>query len=173
MTVFLATAKDKGLDFGSPNNRARFLEYIRKNPKAKFKIIPQRYESRKMRRYLEGAVVPAYCQWQYEIDPTDTSLRDEARYMFMRDFHYRIINNRKGNPQRVPISSKSEAGPILEKYTNFASENGAPIPNPELFKIWRDKYSMDKRFNTFHDFLEFLNLQCDAMPSRETLKKLD
>ena len=35
-------------------------------------------ESRASRGYLQGAVIPSYCQWQYNINPKDKG-KDDAR----------------------------------------------------------------------------------------------
>lgn len=161
----------RGFHFPSEYSRSLLLDWLKKYDK--FEITPVIYDSYKSRRYLEGAVIPEYCRWQYNIDPRDPQ-RDEARrYLFKRDFNYEVITGKEGEPVRIPLSSKGKVREILEKFTEWASENGCKIPNPDLYKMWRDEWSMDLRFPTFHDFLTFLNLDCDAMPSRESLKILE
>ena len=120
---------------------------------------------------MEGAVIRAYCQWQYGIDPREPELSEQRRFLFKRDFNYEIVKNKKGSPVRTPKSSKGEATNILRKYTEYAEQNGAPIPNSSLFKLYRDKWK-NTRFPTFFDFLDFLGIECDAMPSKETLDTL-
>jgi hypothetical protein len=137
-----------------------------------FEIRPVIPENTKKRRYLEGAVIPEYCKWQYAIDPRDPGLGEARRMLFKCDFHYEIVENRKGEPERVPASSQGQASAILDKWTQWAMENGCPVPNAELYKKWRDEWSHDPRFPSFHDFLYFLELEVDAMPSNETFEKL-
>lgn len=137
-----------------------------------FEITPVTVESIKARKYLHGAVEPSWCKWQYGIDPRDKGLSDQRHFLFMRDFNCEIIKNRKGDPERVPMSSRGKLHDILSTYTRYAEENGAPIPNPELYKLYRDKWRVDFRFPTYHDWLEFLHIEEDAMPSSETLNAL-
>lgn len=137
-----------------------------------FKITPIVKESGESRRYLEGAVITAYCKWQYGIDPREPSMSDTRRYLFKRDFSNEIVKQRDGTIERVPTTSKGKAREILDTYTRWAEENGAPIPNPDLYKKWRDEWSMDKRWPTFYDWLDALGIEEDAMPSAETINQL-
>lgn len=152
-------------------SRSLLLEWFKKYKK--FKIIPDEEDTIKGRSYLEGAVRVAYCEWQYGIDPRKNENKNQCRFLFMRDFNYDIIEDREGNPIRVPKdTSKGRVKDITNNYTDWAVKNGAPVPNPELFKLYRDKYKNDLRFSSFYEFLDFLGLDCDAMPSEETLSKL-
>lgn len=159
--------------FTIPNDyqKAQLHEWLKKYKR--FEIVPVSQESVKARHYLHGAVEPTWAQWQYNIDPREQGLSDSRHYLFMRDFNYSIVKDRKGNLQRVPQTSRGKVFEILEAYTAYATENGAPIPNVELYKTYRDKWSMDIRFPTFYDWLEFLHLDVDAMPSDETLAQLE
>ena len=156
-----------GLSFPSEYNAATFRAWL-KRFKA-FSISPLIEESRNARRYLEGAIIPAYCKWQYDIDPRAKEKDESRRFLFKRDFNYEIVKNRKGDPVKMPLSSKGFAATLVEQYSQWATENGAPIPNPDLYKLWRDKWAHDMRFPSFFEFLDFLSLECDAMPSSETL----
>jgi hypothetical protein len=123
-------------------------------------------ETRASRGYLEGAVIPAYCNWQYNIDPRAKGKDEARRYLFKKDFNYEIVERRDGQPQRIPVSTKGIVKQVLDRFTRYAEENGCPIPNPELYKEYKNKWNMDNRFPTYHDFLEFLGLEVDAMPSK-------
>lgn len=160
-----------GFSFPSEYSRAKLIEWLKKYKT--FEISPVINESREVRGYLEGGIVPAYCEWQYGINARERGKSEQRRFLFKRDFNYEIVNDRDGNPVRSPKSSKGIAASITTTYTQWASENGAPIPNPELYKLWKNKYSLDDRFPTFFEFLDFLELECDAMPSSETLEKLE
>ncbi len=159
-----------GFFIPSEINRNTFLDWLKKYKT--FHIFPADQESIKSRGYLEGAVIPAYCEWQYGINPKKIGLSEQRRFLFKRDFNSEIINDRNGNPIKAPISSKGKASYLVNVYTQYCYENGAPLPNPELYKLWRDRYAIDYRFPTFFDFLDFLDLQCDSMPSDQTLNKL-
>jgi len=171
MEIYATPNKDRN-GFTVVNNyqRGQFFEWLKKYDS--FKIEPVIQESSNRRRYLEGAVIPCYCKWQYAIDPREPGKADQRRVLFMRDFNSDIVTNRNGDPERVPLSSKGEVSNILNTYTRYAEENGAPIPNPELYKKWRDEYGMDIRFKDFYSWLEFLGIEEDAMPSAETFNKL-
>ena len=163
---------DKGMEFTSTYARSMFLDYRKKNPNQEYNLKAEIKESVKARGYMEGGVIPAYCKWQYDINPRSPELSERRRFLFKQDFHYDILENRKGDPIRATKSSKGQATQILNLYTRYAEENGAPIPNPALFKLYRDKWR-SSRFPTFFDFLDFLKLECDAMPSKETLDLLE
>ncbi len=160
-----------GFHIPSEYNKALLLEWFKKYKG--FYIEPDIAESVKGRRYLEGAVIPEYCLFQYNIDPRDPNKSEQRRFLFKRDFNYEVVNDRDGNPVRAPISSKGIANEILNTWTEWATENGCKVPNPKLYKLWKNKYKIDARFPTFHDFLAFLKIDCDAMPSSETLSVLD
>lgn len=130
-------------------------------------------ESKASRGYLEGAVMTAYAEWQYGINVRDTKTHSQCRSAFKQDFCYEIKTNRQGEPKRVEASSKDKAKVLVEIYTRYAEENGAPIPNADLYKKWKNDWSGDYRFPTYFHFLDFLGLQVDAMPSNETLKVLE
>lgn len=166
--------KPWSFSFGSEHAKARFLHFVKQNPGLWYVIQPQKRESKKQRGYLEGGVIPAYCEWQYGIDARDRSPQtsETRRFLFKRDFNGEVIKDRHGDPVIVPTSTKGVLNEVTTTYTEWATENGAPIPNTELFKMWRDEYSTEFRFPTFFDFLDFLGVECDAMPSSAMLKKL-
>jgi hypothetical protein len=130
-------------------------------------------ETRASRGFLEGAVIPAYCKWQYNIDPKAKGKDEARRYLFKKDFNYEIVERRDGQPQRIPISTKGIVKQVLERFTRYAEENGCPIPNPALYKLYKQKYSMDYRFITYQHFLDFLGLEVDSMPSQQTFDVLE
>ena len=75
MKIIAVPNKDRtAFHIPSEFNRARLLEWLRKDDR--FEITPVIRESVKTRRYLEGAVIPAYCKWQYGIDPRDHGMAE-------------------------------------------------------------------------------------------------
>lgn len=171
MEIYFTPNKEKnGITITSEYQKARFMDWLKKYNA--FKIEPVVEESSLRRRYLEGAVIPAYCRWQYGIDPREPGQGNKRRDLFMKDFNFEIVTNRDGEPAKVALSSRGLANDLLNDYTQYAEQNGAPIPNPELYKNWRDNWSMDIRFKDFYEWLNFLGLEEDAMPSAETLEKL-
>lgn len=168
--IAVVNKKRNGFTFPSDYNRATLLGWFKKY--SKFEIIPAVNESIKVRGYLEGAIMPAYCEWQYKISSKMPGMHEQQRMLFKRDFNSEIVEDRDGNPVRAPLSSKGKANELVKTYSQWAEQNGAPIPNPDLYKLWRDKWKDDVRFSNFFEFLKFLDVECDAMPSSETLEKL-
>ena len=54
----------------------------------------------------------------------------------------------------------------------LAPENGMPIPNEKLYLTWRDEHSMNPQWDNYYDWLDFLGIEDDTMPSADTLAKL-
>lgn len=173
MRKIIATPNEAKTAFAIPSeySKALLLDWFKKYNR--FEIIPIITESTKGRGYLEGAVIPQYCKWQYDVNPKDPQKDETRRFLFKRDFHYEVVTDRSGKPVRAPRSSKGMANEILNTWTEWASENGCPIPNPELYKLWRDEWSMNPRFPYYFEFLEVLGVEVDAMPSKETLSVLE
>lgn len=159
-----------GFSVPSEHNKSLLSDWLKKY--SAFNLEPRINETIESRGFLEGAVVPAYCEWQYGVSAKDLGKSEQRRFLFKSDFNYEILKDRDGNPKKSPVSSKGLAQKVLQTFTRYAEENGCPIPNPDLYKLWKQKWSMDNRFPTYFDFLDFLDLQVDAMPSDQTLNKL-
>lgn len=173
MSKILIEATDRGLVIPSEFNRARVKQMVKDGTKI-FELTPRIRASKKQVGYLEGAVIPCYAKWQYDLDPRKPENAETARNLFKQDFWFTIIKDKDSNPKKTIKSLKNGHKEALDKYTQWAQENGAPIPNENLYKTWRDEYSMDLRFANYHDWLAFLELDDDSMPSAELLKaKLD
>lgn len=169
--VILIEATENGLRIPSEYNKARVKQMV-KDGTTLFELTPRIRASRKQTGYLEAAVIPTYAQWQYGLNPRDPKNHETARNLFKQDFHYAVVKDRQGNPKKTMKSLKGCQAEVLNKYTEWASENGAPIPNENLYKTWRDEWSMDTRFSDYYDFLNFLGLEVDSMPSAEQMNKL-
>src|SRR3990167_9428096 len=155
----------------SQYSRALLLEWLKKYKW--FEIVPRANQSRKARAFLEVAVIPAWGKFNYGLDPRKPKDVEEARELFKQDFHYRIMKGKDGTPKRIGKSLSNVHTDILNKYSEYAEANGAPIPNSELFIRWRDEFSSDPRFNNYYDFLDAIGLEVDSMPTRETFERFD
>lgn len=171
MTPILITATKDGLRIESEYNKARVQQMV-KDGTTLFQLTPRVRASKKQIGYFEGAVIPCYAEWQYGLNPRDPKNHEIARNLFKQDFHYEIVKDRNGNPKKTIKSLKNCQAEVLNKYTELAPENGMPIPNEKLYLTWRDEWSMDTRFQNFYDWLDFLGIDQDTMPSAETLAKL-
>lgn len=167
----LIEAKNGALRVPSEYNRIKLKAMI-KDGITLFEIKPRIRGSKSQQKYLEGAVIPAYGQWQYGLDPRNPQEAHTARELFKLDFHSEVVKDKYGNPKRVPKSLAGEHRNALDAYTSHAQENGLPVPNEKLYKTWRDEYSMETRWDNYWDFLDNLGLECDAMPTEETIKQL-
>lgn len=159
------------LTIPSEYNRMRVKDLVRKEKVTLFQMTPRVRASKNQRGYLEGAVIWVYANWQYGLDPRKPETHEQARYLFKQDFNYTVVKDKNGNPRRIPQSLKGKHAEALDTYVTWAQENGAPVPNEQLYKLWRDKYSMEPRWEHYWDFLEELELEHDAMPSSETIKQ--
>ena len=171
MQKILIEATEKALRIPSEYNRAKVKELVKEGVKL-FELTPRVRASRKQQGYLEGAVIPAYGKWQYGLDPRVPENAKTARDAFKLDFHYTVIKDRNGKPKKVAKSLRNTHREALDKYTDLASENGMPIPNEQLSKTYRDEYSMCPEWANYYDWLDFLGLEEDSMPSAETFDKL-
>lgn len=171
MSKILITATEKGLVIPSEYNRLRVKEMVKKGTTL-FELVPRVRGSKQQQKYLEAAVIPCYAKWQYNLDPQKPESAQIARNLFKQDFHYAVLKDRDGNPKKTLKSLAGCHKEVLDKYTEWAQENGAPIPNENLYKRWRDEYSMDARWRNYHDWLDYLGIEDDAMPSEETFTKL-
>lgn len=159
------------LTIPSEYNRLRVKDYVVKEKVTLFQMLPRVRASRSQRGYLEGAVIWVYANWQYGLDPRNPETHETARDLFKRDFNYEIVRDREGKPSRIQMSLKGKQTQALDNYVEWAQENGAPVPNENLYKLWRDTYSMEPKWEHYWDFLEQLGLEHDAMPSKETMKQ--
>lgn len=168
----LIEVKDGRLHIPSEYNKAKIKELIKDGVKL-FELTPRIRASRKQQGYLEGAVIPAWGHYQYGLDPRKPENAQLARNLFKQDFHYTVIKNRDGNPKKTMKSLKGCHREVLDKYTEWAQENGGVIPNESLYKKYRDEYSMDIRYSNYYDWLNALGLEVDSMPSAETFNNLN
>lgn len=171
MNKILIQATENGLTIPSEYNKARVKQMV-KDGTTLFELVPRIRASRKQTGYLEGAVIPVWGKYQYGLDPRDPSNHERARNLFKQDFWFEIVKDRNGNPKKTTKSLKGHHRDALEAYMELAPENGFPIPNEKLYLKWRDEWSMDFRFANYYDWLHFLGLEEDSMPSEEMFNKL-
>lgn len=170
MQKILLTTKNGHLTIPSEYNKLKVKQWV-KDGVTLFELTPRVRGSRKQQQFLEAAVVPAWAHFQYDIDPRDPSKRELARTLFKQDWNYTVVKDKSGNPRRVAQSLKNRHREVLDRYMNEAPENGFPMPNNELYLMWRDQFSMEPKYADYYDWLDALNLDVDSMPSKETLEE--
>lgn len=162
MTAFLARTGAQGLDFVSRYNQNRFLAFCRENPNVRLRITPDLPESRLLRRYFEGGIIAALCEYTDGYDRRNPADREAMRDVVMREFNGELRPDLHGNMVHVARSSKGREAlnALVERVTDYMAENGIPIPNPDLFKRWRDEFSGEVW--DFYDWLDMHNLRPDG-----------
>jgi len=125
------------LTIPSEYNKLVVKDMVLKQKVRFFELNPRIKGSKSQSGYLEGAVVYVYAKWQYNLDPRDPSNEEDARNLFKSDFWYKIVKKRDGTPEKSLLSFKGRKAEVLDKYTSWAQENGAPIPNEKLYLIWQ------------------------------------
>lgn len=171
MQKILVRSTDKGLRIESDYNKALIKQLVKEGTTL-FELRPRKMATRKQVGYLEGAVIFSWAKYQYDLDPRNPENHELARNLFKQDFWHDIIKDRNGQPKKVIKSLKGQHSVALDKYLEIAPENGYPIPNPDLYKKWRDEYSMELKWDNYYDWLDYLGLEDDAMPSAEAFNKL-
>lgn len=144
-TLFDATIKEGGLDFGSEYNRIRFNQYLKDNPGKRVKI--EKYEnpvSDEMRGYMFGAVIPFLRQ----ISPdTWTGMTDEQIYEILKkNFNYFEAYNpltkrteRFGQSVMNTSCKNKKAMEFIQRIGDWVEENyNQTLPDPEEYKRFRD-----------------------------------
>lgn len=134
--LFVVKIGGGGLEFKSDYHQALFKDFLKENVGTMLDIKLHSGElSTEQRGYFEGAIVPAVAEFQnMEIE--------EARELLKKEFNGRYIFDTKGKAHKVGISTtklnKKAFSEFLERIIQWMSENGVPIPDPELFKEFKD-----------------------------------
>lgn len=152
----------KELLFTSPVARAAFFE--KNNGKNAFIGIDDTPTSQ-MRRYFEGAVVPAV---YYQHPHSGWEDFRDAREALLLEFIPRYTRDIRGNRVKSRRSSteltKEGFTGLIERITAWMIENGHEVPDPEDFKAWRDSapaageiYPPLARMKQIYDKMKFSN----------------
>ena len=162
MFVFQATAEG-GLDVGSDYNRARFREWLKKHAGLRVRVELDEPESNDLRRYFEGAVVPEVCQhWEW-CDPKSQDDLVSCRELLKAEFNGRWLPTPSGSMRKVAMSTKTQKvlRPFVNRVTDWMAEQGIPIPDPKLYKQWRDSGLMAGA-GSYREWLEDQGMKSDG-----------
>lgn len=141
MSVFLAQSNNGKFSLGTEYNAARFREDLRKNNGAKYRIERITPESRDMRGFYEGGVIPLACFYQDNLDH-----RNNEHIKIMREWLKQEFNSEwfevNGKAQRVSITTKGgkTLKKMIDKTSEWIEEQGGDVSvlNPKAYKDWRD-----------------------------------
>lgn len=129
MTVFLATAKDGFLDFGSFTNQARLREFLKKHEGKTLRLeLPKPIRSNQQNKLY----------WHYlgVIEQDTGTFADDLHYFFREKLLPKKSLKIKGHkgayevmrPMSTTELSKAEFGEYMEKICSIVQ---IPIPNPK------------------------------------------
>lgn len=127
--MFIATARDKKLDFGTETSRAKFLEWLEQNEGKKIKLEPVKAKrSNPQNAYLWGVV---YETISHDTGHTAEELHEIYKRMFLKPKYIEY----NGKEIKVPASTtnlnKIEFGEYLERIFAEAGNLGIHVPTPD------------------------------------------
>ena len=143
MKPLYAKVKDGHLWFG--RNEPLFREFASKNPKMIYKVTAELPESNEMRGYFEGPLMKQFVEKVYLIpNPTTQQIKDRRQEVKLHFIGY-DTNQTPFGEISVPRSTKGREAltKIVEAMVEYLEENKIEVPNTDLYKYWRDKYSME------------------------------
>lgn len=143
------------LSLGSEHNRARLSDFLKGSPGMRLKIEPVLPESRKQRKYFEGAIVPFVTFFQENLDHNDTDDLQKVRDWLKIEFNGAFIAL-GGKAVKVPKSTKGELNRgFLERILDWCGEQGYPVEylNPQEYKDWHAKIRPYEGPPTYIDYL--------------------
>lgn len=151
MKQFIATIKEKGLHF-EPTTRALFMDYLSEHEGDTLEIKPRKSKrtvSNNLRGYYFGCLLSFI-----------KNLDDNFKQYSIDDLHILMKNEFNGFDMYSPISKKEkrivkdcmkntvttdEAFVYIEKIRRWVAESyGLELPDPEEYKVLRDRHFEDK-----------------------------
>jgi len=138
---FICRPSGQSLNLGQ-RNTAMFLDYIKKNPDAPWKLEALITESKRQRGFFEGALVPLVAFYQEGMDHRNQEDLRRVREWLKIEFTSEGVML-GGKLQRVAKSSKGSYALrlLVERTVEWLQENYQPpveALNGESFKHWRD-----------------------------------
>lgn len=154
------------MSFGTDYNRARYMDWMKKNVGKFGTVEPREKITKEARGYFEGALCPSYVAWM-KGDPHNKNEVEVAREIFKIEFNSTVINDLHGNPVKVALSTAKLSrdqfrGEFVAKIVEYFVENGIPVPNPELYKTWNNRWRDKYPLYSFWQFLERFDISCDS-----------
>jgi hypothetical protein len=129
------------LEFG-PHNRARFKQFLTEHPGIRLKITAELPESRKLRGFLEGGIIPLIAYYQEGMDHRDADDRANVRE-WLKEEHNGELVDIGGTVHKIGKSTKGRAAlnAFVERVMDWLVENYQPPQEaitPENYKHWRE-----------------------------------
>jgi hypothetical protein len=155
MKVFIGQAKDGGLNLGSEFNATRFRQFLKDNNGIRIRIEPELPESRKQRKFFEGAVLPMIAFYQEGMDHNNPDHIYKIREWLKLEFNAEIAVL-SGKAKKIAGSTKGklEQG-FLEKVLDWMTDQGykTELLRPKDYLHWRDAIYPYGGPETYTDYL--------------------
>lgn len=138
--IYTAIAKNGGLNMGSDYNRANFRKWLQNHDGARVEFHLVLPESRKLRGYFEGAIVPLFCFYQEGMNHLNQGDLEKCREWLKIEYNGEIVVI-KGKAHKMSKSTKGrELAPFVERVLDGLGEQGYPVDVliPDEYKKWRD-----------------------------------
>lgn len=147
--------------------RASMNAWMQANEGKYLEVTPRDKISNNKRRYFEGALIPAYCDWHEALDPMNKDHRELVREMMKTEFNGTVIKGVFDKPQKVARStahlSNEQFGRFLERITTYFIENQIPVPDAELYKRWVDMFQDE--CSDYWEWLQKHRMKVDGTPT--------
>ena len=139
---FLLRASPGKLEMG-PYNRARFNEFVEKNPGLRWRLTLLSPESRQQRKFVMGGLIPLLTFYHEKLDHHSA---DDCHAMFeimKRELLGELEIDFNGKAHRIGRSTKGREAlrDFTDKLVDYIVENYAPpveAITPEKYKHWVD-----------------------------------
>ena len=141
MTIFYATSEEGKLKMNE-YTAARFRQHLKENDGMRYQVRPMLPESKNMRGYLEGGLIPMFCYFQENLDHRNPEHHDYAREYLKEHLNGLpvVIDGRS-----VIVGGSTKGRDALTKFVERVSDMlvddyGCPREaiDPEAYKNWRD-----------------------------------
>lgn len=126
----------------SPYEGAKFRMFMKENEGARLTIAPVLPESNKLRRYLEGAVIPLVAFYQEGMDHRNGEDCRRVREWLKAEFNGEMVSI-AGKVRLVAKTTKGRESlnPFVDRVIEWLVENYRPpmeALDPEKYKYWKD-----------------------------------
>lgn len=138
---FIAQINEQGDGFSFGNGVDKFKEWAKKHPGMRMHIEALLPESKKQRKFYEGAVLPMIAYFQENLDHRDWRDVQRVHSWVNEEFNADcvVIN---GNAIKIAGSTKGKLQETINKVIDWLEENYGidriKVLNPSDYKHWRD-----------------------------------
>lgn len=143
-------------------------EYCKEHEGDYLDVRPKKQITQGQRGYIYGALAPAYCEHSENYDPLNLDHVEEVAELLLAYAHGETKTGIDGKPLTLRRSTKSDDMDSeeyrigKEKIVHYFEEHSIPVPDPELYKKWRDEWSLGEPDLNYWQWLLKNNLNSDG-----------